>query len=43
MIDPKLLRQAAADIAVNLARRGFTFDTDENKVLDEKKELEDTK
>ncbi|MGB5578921.1 MAG: serine--tRNA ligase [Woeseia sp.] len=27
MIDPKLLRQATADVAANLARRGFQFDT----------------
>lgn len=26
MIDPKLLRQATADVAANLARRGFDFD-----------------
>ena len=26
MIDPKLLRQSAADVAANLARRGFAFD-----------------
>jgi seryl-tRNA synthetase len=26
MIDPKLLRQSAADVAANLARRGFEFD-----------------
>ncbi|HNP34569.1 MAG TPA: serine--tRNA ligase [Woeseiaceae bacterium] len=28
MIDPKLLRQATADVAKNLARRGFVFDAD---------------
>ena len=28
MIDPKLLRQSAADVAANLARRGFEFDVD---------------
>jgi seryl-tRNA synthetase len=28
MIDPKLLRQSAADVAANLARRGFEFDAD---------------
>lgn len=27
MIDPKLLRQATSDVAANLARRGFDFDT----------------
>ncbi|MGB5246766.1 MAG: serine--tRNA ligase [Woeseia sp.] len=27
MIDPKLLRHATADVAANLARRGFQFDT----------------
>jgi len=28
MIDPKLLRQSAADVAANLARRGYVFDAD---------------
>ena len=28
MIDPKLLRQSAADVAANLARRGFEFDVE---------------
>ena len=28
MIDPKLLRQSAAEVAANLARRGFEFDAD---------------
>ena len=28
MIDPKLLRQSAADVAANLARRGFDFDAE---------------
>lgn len=28
MIDPKLLRQSTAEVAANLARRGFTFDVD---------------
>jgi seryl-tRNA synthetase len=37
MIDPKLLRQAAADIAVNLARRGFTFDADAYLALEERR------
>ena len=27
MIDPKLLRQSSAEVAANLARRGFEFDT----------------
>ncbi|MCI0517790.1 MAG: serine--tRNA ligase, partial [Woeseiaceae bacterium] len=26
MIDPKLLRQSASEVAANLARRGFDFD-----------------
>ncbi len=34
MIDPKTLRQAAADVAANLARRGFTFDTEQYLELD---------
>jgi seryl-tRNA synthetase len=29
MIDPKLLRQSADDVALNLSRRGFIFDVDE--------------
>jgi seryl-tRNA synthetase len=37
MIDPKLLRQAAADIAANLARRGFTFDADAYLALEERR------
>ncbi len=37
MIDPKLLRQAAADVAANLARRGFTFDTDAYLKMDERR------
>ncbi len=28
MIDPKLLRQSSADVAANLARRGFDFDAE---------------
>lgn len=28
MIDPKILRQSASDVAANLARRGFAFDAD---------------
>lgn len=37
MIDPKLLRQAAEDVARNLARRGFEFDADAYRALDEKR------
>ena len=37
MIDPKLLRQAASDVAQNLARRGFTFDTKEYLALEERR------
>jgi seryl-tRNA synthetase len=37
MIDPKLLRQAAAEIAVNLARRGFAFDADGYLALEERR------
>ena len=37
MIDPKLLRQATADVAANLARRGFTFDTDAYLALEERR------
>ena len=37
MIDPKLLRQAASDVAQNLARRGFTFDTEEYLALEERR------
>ena len=37
MIDPKLLRQSAADIAANLARRGFTFDVDAYLALEERR------
>jgi seryl-tRNA synthetase len=35
MIDPKLLRQSAADVAANLARRGYTFDADAYLALEE--------
>ena len=35
MIDPKLLRQSAADVAANLARRGYRFDTDAYLSLEE--------
>lgn len=37
MIDPKLLRQATADVAANLARRGFDFDADAYLVLEERR------
>lgn len=37
MIDPKLLRTAAADVAANLARRNFTFDTDVYLSLEEQR------
>jgi seryl-tRNA synthetase len=37
MIDPKLLRQSAADVKVNLARRGFAFDADAYAVLEEQR------
>ncbi len=37
MIDPKLLRQSAADVAANLARRGFVFDADGYLALEERR------
>ena len=37
MIDPKLLRQAAKDVAANLARRGFEFDADAYLALEERR------
>ena len=37
MIDPKLLRQSAADVAANLARRGFMFDVDAYLALEERR------
>ena len=37
MIDPKLLRQSASDVASNLARRGFEFDADGYLALEEKR------
>ncbi len=37
MIDPKLLRQSAADVAANLARRGFEFDADGYLALEEQR------
>jgi len=37
MIDPKLLRQSADDVAANLARRGFDFDAAAYLALDERR------
>jgi seryl-tRNA synthetase len=37
MIDPKLLRQSTAEVARNLARRGFTFDTGNYLALEERR------
>jgi len=37
MIDPKILRQATADVAANLARRGFEFDADAYTTLEERR------
>ena len=37
MIDPKLLRQATADVTANLARRGFVFDADGYLALEERR------
>jgi seryl-tRNA synthetase len=37
MIDPKLLRQSAAEVAANLARRGFDFDVDAYLALEERR------
>ena len=37
MIDPKILRQSAADVAANLARRGFEFDADAYLALEERR------
>ena len=37
MIDPKLLRQSAADVAANLARRGYEFDANAYLALDEQR------
>ena len=37
MIDPKLLRQSAAEVAANLARRGFEFDTGAYLALEERR------
>ena len=41
MIDPKLLRHSAADVAANLARRGFEFDAASySKLEEQRKELQ---
>ena len=37
MIDPKLLRQSTAEVARNLARRGFRFDTENYLALEERR------
>lgn len=37
MIDPKLLRQSASEVAANLARRGFAFDTDFYRQLEDRR------
>ncbi len=37
MIDPKLLRQSAAEVAANLARRGFEFDADAYLALEDRR------
>ena len=37
MIDPKLLRQSTAEVAANLARRGFQFDADAYLALEERR------
>ncbi len=37
MIDPKYLRQSAADVAANLARRGYKFDADAYLALEERR------
>ena len=37
MIDPKLLRQSATDVAANLARRGFEFDAEGYLALEEQR------
>ncbi len=37
MIDPKQLRQSTADIATNLARRGFEFDASAYSTLDDRR------
>lgn len=37
MIDPKLLRNSASEVAANLARRGFVFDTENYRLLEERR------
>ena len=37
MIDPKLLRQSATEVAENLARRNFVFDADAYLALEDKR------
>lgn len=37
MIDPKILRQSATDVASNLARRGYRFDADAYMALEEQR------
>lgn len=37
MLDPRILRQSAQEVAANLARRGFVFDADAYLALDEKR------
>ena len=37
MIDPKFLRQSTAEVARNLARRGFVFDSDAYLALEERR------
>lgn len=37
MIDPKLLRQATAEVAANLARRGFSFDANAYLALEKER------
>lgn len=37
MIDPKILRHSASDVAVNLQRRGFSFDADAYMQLEEQR------
>ena len=37
MIDPKYLRHSAADVVANLARRGYQFDADAYRALEERR------
>lgn len=39
MIDPKLLRQSTAEVAANLARRGFEFDSQNYLALEERRKV----